>query len=249
MSSIQVPIAKRRGSHAAHLLALLAGATMLAGCVTTNQDVVVGPTPSDYRQRHPTVIKEEPRTVELFIGSKRGTLTPAQRADVFAFAQEWRREASGGVLIDLPAGTRQRTGRRRRHARSYTQSSPAPVCRRMASPCGPITRAIRSSSPRCASAIHGSLPRPAPAGYGPTIWARPMAASTWENREYWNLGCASQHNLAAMVENPHDLVQPRGETPIYAGRRTTVLGKYHRGESTAAINPDAGKGKISNVGQ
>ena len=52
-----------------------------------------------------------------------------------------------------------------------------------------------------------------------------------------------------MVENPHDLVQPRGETPIYAARRATVLGKYQRGESTAAINPDAGKGKISNVGQ
>ena len=49
MSSIQVPIAKRRGSHAAHLLALLAGATMLAGCVTTNQDVVVGPTPTRWR--------------------------------------------------------------------------------------------------------------------------------------------------------------------------------------------------------
>ena len=37
-----------------------------------------------------------------------------------------------------------------------------------------------------------------------------------ENRPYWNLGCASQRNLAAMVDNPADLVQPRGETPAYA---------------------------------
>ena len=70
-----------------------------------------------------------------------------------------------------------------------------------------------------------------------------------ENREFWNLGCASQRNLAAMVENPADLVQPRGETPSYTGRRTTVLDKYHRGEATATMYPDPDKGKISEIGK
>jgi len=59
----------------------------------------------------------------------------------------------------------------------------------------------------------------------------------FENRQYWNFGCAQQRNLAAMVENPADLVQPRSEVPPYNGRRTTVLDKYHRGESTATQNP------------
>jgi pilus assembly protein CpaD len=68
-----------------------------------------------------------------------------------------------------------------------------------------------------------------------------------ENRPYWNLGCASQRNLAAMVENPADLVQPRGDTPTYTGRRTTVLDRYHRGESSATVYPDADKGKISDI--
>jgi len=31
----------------------------------------------------------------------------------------------------------------------------------------------------------------------------------FENKPYWNLGCANQRNLAAMVDNPTDLVQPR----------------------------------------
>ena len=52
-----------------------------------------------------------------------------------------------------------------------------------------------------------------------------------------------------MVENPADLVQPRGEVPPYTGRRTTVLDKYHRGEGTATTYPDADKGKISDVGK
>ena len=35
----------------------------------------------------------------------------------------------------------------------------------------------------------------------------------FENREYYNFGCATQRNLAAMVDQPADLVQPRAETP------------------------------------
>ena len=70
-----------------------------------------------------------------------------------------------------------------------------------------------------------------------------------ENIQYWNLGCASQRNLAAMVDNKADLVQPRGEVPAYTGRRTTVLDKYHRGETTQTINPDKDQGKISDLGK
>jgi pilus assembly protein CpaD len=70
----------------------------------------------------------------------------------------------------------------------------------------------------------------------------------WENRQYYNFGCAQQRNLAAMVDNPTDLVQPRASIPSYTGRRTTVLDKYHRGESTATTYVDANKGKLSDLG-
>ena len=91
--------------------------------------------------------------------------------------------------------------------------------------------------------------RPARAGCGRRISARAPNRSYNENRPYWNLGCATQRNLAAMVDNPADLVQPRGETPAYTGRRTIVLDKYRRGESPATIYPDTDKGKISDVGK
>ena len=52
-----------------------------------------------------------------------------------------------------------------------------------------------------------------------------------------------------MVENPADLVQPRGETPAYTARRTIVLDKYRKGESTATVYPDENAGKISDVGK
>ena len=51
-----------------------------------------------------------------------------------------------------------------------------------------------------------------------------------ENRPSGTWG-ADQRNLAAMVNNPTDLVQPRGETPPYAPRRSVVLERYPKGES------------------
>jgi pilus assembly protein CpaD len=70
-----------------------------------------------------------------------------------------------------------------------------------------------------------------------------------ENVPYWNHGCANQRNLAAMVDNPADLVQPRGETPALSARRAIVLDKYRKGESTATQYPTGNQGKISEVGQ
>ncbi len=71
----------------------------------------------------------------------------------------------------------------------------------------------------------------------------------FENQPYWNLGCAIQRNLAAQVADPADLMQPRGETPAYAMRRTTVVEKYRQGQATATGYPAADTSKISNVGQ
>ena len=71
-----------------------------------------------------------------------------------------------------------------------------------------------------------------------------------ENHPYWNLGCASQHNLAAMVDNPADLVQPRGETPGYTGRRTVAIDKYRKGEDPSGkYNSQYDTSKIGAVGK
>ena len=51
-----------------------------------------------------------------------------------------------------------------------------------------------------------------------------------ENRPYHNFGCANQRNLAAMIDNPADLEQPRPETPAYTMRRNAAFEKYRKGE-------------------
>jgi pilus assembly protein CpaD len=69
--------------------------------------------------------------------------------------------------------------------------------------------------------------------------------ATRKNEAYENFGCAIAANLAAQVANPEDLIRPRDSSPIDAGRRDTVLGKYRRGEATSSAKDDQAKGTIS----
>jgi pilus assembly protein CpaD len=238
------------GSVAAHraarLLAIVGCSIMLAGCYT-NQEIAT-PAAFDYRLRHPIAIKEGPRTIELFIGINRGGLNGEQRADVISFANRWRREATGGILIDVPSGTRNEVAAANavHEVRSILSAAGVP-------PSAVDVRPYRPADPGKLGTVKLNYPtmiaEAGPCGLWPYDLGPTIDREHNENVDYWNLGCASQRNLAVMVENKADLVQPRGEVPPYTGRRTTVLDKYHRGETTQAINPDKDAGKISDLGK
>jgi pilus assembly protein CpaD len=70
-------------------------------------------------------------------------------------------------------------------------------------------------------------------------------SATRKNEVHENFGCATAANLAAQVANPEDLIRPRDSSPIDAGRRDTVLGKYRRGEVSSSARDDQAKGTIS----
>ena len=74
-----------------------------------------------------------------------------------------------------------------------------------------------------------------------------MNAKHFENQQYYNFGCATQRNLAAMVAEPADLVQPRAEGAAYNAKRTFGIDKWRKGDSPATTYPDANKGAISDV--
>lgn len=246
MPIIQRPADTRRRTAAARVLAIVGCAAMLAGCYTSQQ--VATPAAFDYRLRHPIAIKEGPRTLELFIGSNRGGLTGEQRADVLAFANRWRREATGGIVIDLPSGTRNEIAAANavHEVRAILSAAGVP-------PNAVGVRPYRPADPGRLATLKLDFPtliaEAGPCGLWPYDLGPTANREHNENVDYWNFGCASQRNFAAMVENKADLVQPRGEVPPYTGRRTTVLDKYHRGETTQAINPDKEQGKISEVGK
>lgn len=233
------------GRKAGGFAAVAVLAAMLAGCYTVRDPA--DPVPNDYRERHPITLQEGRRTVEIFVGSSRGGLTPPQRADVLAFAQVWKREATGGVVIDVPSGTPNG------HAAADSLHEIESILAAAGVPAqGIAVRPYRPANPARLATIRLTYPR-ITAEAGPCgLWPHdlgPADVTVWEsNKTHWNFGCATQRNLAAMVDNPADLVQPRGEVPADEGRRTVVLEKYRKGESTASTNPTAGAGKISDIG-
>jgi pilus assembly protein CpaD len=103
--------------------------------------------------------------------------------------------------------------------------------------------AIRLNYPKI-SAVAG------PCGLWPEDLGPSVHNKSWfENKSYYNFGCSNQRNLAAMVDNPSDLVQPRPETPAYWPRRNAAFEKYKRGTSSATTYSEADKAKLSDVGK
>lgn len=240
-------IARRRSiSVALRALALASIAPVLAGCYVPRE--TTGSIPNDYRKRHQIAIREGDRTVEVFVGTNRGSLMPHQRAEVVAFAHAWKREATGGIVIDLPSGTPNELAASQavREIRSLLNAGGVP-------PHGINVRPYQFKEAEKLPTIRLNYSKmvaeTGPCGLWPHDIGPSADPSYGENRPYWNLGCANQRNLAAMVAEPTDLVQPRAETGIYTQRRTTAIDRYRRGEGSATNYPNPDKGKLSDVGK
>jgi pilus assembly protein CpaD len=72
--------------------------------------------------------------------------------------------------------------------------------------------------------------------------ATPSACGVWEgmkDRDYRNMqspnfGCASQNNLAAMIGDPHDLIEPAAMTAPDSATRIRGVTKFRKGEITSS---------------
>lgn len=224
--------------------ALVGVSLSLGACTHTGStDDVTASIPLDYRQRHPIAIQEGDRSMVVFVGNGRGGLTAPQRTDVMAFGRDWLREGTGSIIAEVPSGTpnARAAGETVREIQSVLTAGGVPAR-------GVIVKPYHPTDPRTFAAIRLLYPK-VTAVAGPCgLWPEDIGPSIknkgyLENRQYWNFGCANQRNLAAMVENPSDLVQPRAETPPYTARRATTFETYRTTKPQATD-----KAQLSNVG-
>jgi pilus assembly protein CpaD len=244
MMTIQQPVDLLRSARLA--VALVALALTMGACTHTSEEVTAS-VPNDYRLRHPIVLQEDNRTIHVFVGNSRGGLSATQRADVAGLAETWLREGTGAIIAEVPTGTP--------NARTAADASREILALLAASgvpPRGVAVRNYHPEDPRLFATIRLTYPR-ITADAGPCgVWPNDLGSSIknkdyFENKPYYNLGCAYQRNMAAMVANPSDLVQPRPETPTYTQQRNIVFDKYRKGTSTATTDPQADKAKLSDV--
>jgi pilus assembly protein CpaD len=244
MMTTQQPVDLHRSVRAA--VVLVAISLTMGACTHTSEEVTAS-VPNDYRLRHPIVLQESNRTINVFVGSTRGGLSATQRADVMGLAETWLREGTGVIVAEVPTGTP--------NARAAADSSREILALLAAAGVPPRAVTVRNYHPEDArqfATIRLTFPR-ITAEAGPCgVWPDDLGSSIknkdyFENKPYYNLGCAYQRNMAAMVANPSDLVQPRPETPTYTAQRNSVFDKYRKGTSTATTDPQADKAKLSDV--
>jgi pilus assembly protein CpaD len=242
----KIPVDRK---HAFRMAGALVGLAVVLGACTHTDDQLTASIPDDYRLRHPIAIQEADQSVVIFVGHARGGLSATQRADVTGLAQSWLHEGTGAITADLPVDTPNARAAADSFREIHAMLAAAGVPAR-----GIVVHNYHPEDPRQMATIRLSYPKISAVAGPCGLWPEDLGPSIknkgyFDNKPYYNFGCAAQRNVAAMVDNPSDLVQPRPETAAYTARRTQSFEKYRKGLSTSTLYPEADKAKLSDSGK
>ena len=210
----------RRAGRTATLLALATLVAVASGCAN-RASTMTGSLPDDYRTRHPIVVGEQEKAIDIPIATGATKLTRGQSEVIAGFASGYSTSASGMFRVIVPYGSRNDaatsvTSRQIRKLlvhqgipakKIITQSYAAPDSAEGA-PIRLSYFAITASTTACGQ------------------WPEDLVVNTYANKNYYNFGCATQNNLAAQIADPNDLLGPRRATPADAVQRGNALERY-----------------------
>lgn len=236
---------RRKGRAGAGSAALFLGLTTLLGaCAGIPQANVIN-TPDESLtpfQRHPIIVGESMPKIELKTPANAFAITQADKDRVQRFGTGYLQAGTGTINIMTPTGT----------TNAASAIGAAAEISNALNDIGVDYRTIRvvpyrveqaASEPPVIVSFARLEARVEPCG----DFSLNLSAN-YNNEPSPNFGCAYQTNIAAMVANPKDLVQPRTEQSGDAGRRLTVLEKYRAGETTnSALRTEEETVKASDV--
>lgn len=207
----------------------LALALLTSACNTTSQEpLVTGSVPTDgFRSRHPIVVEQGEETFDVPVGSANEALPRHLVASIESFVREARDQGASGITMLVPSGSRNEAAayRATREIQAAIGRAGFPAHAVSLVPYGaegPNDAApIRLSYPRMVAHVQHRCGR----------WPD-QAVGQADNSDYWNFGCATQANIAAMVADPADLVSPAPIGKADATRRSAVIQAYRKGEKT-----------------
>lgn len=235
----------RRAKSTAALAAITTLAGLLGACRSERVVTTGSIYPMDYRARHPIVLTDNQRSLDVFVTGA-GHLDPRQAADVDAFVLEYRRYGRGVIVLDLPRGVSPAVG-------SGVERTAAAI-RRIAAeggvPAGQIVvENYAVANPTLAAPLRLSFQRmEAKVGSQCGTWPRDLGVSDPvvdnRNEPHWNLGCATQNNVAAQIADPIDLVRGRPEGRIDTVRRTGDIIKMRDGKDPSTQWNQDGKTSV-----
>jgi pilus assembly protein CpaD len=211
-------------------VAVSAIALALTGCKHTDDPTrVEGWTLVDASERHPILVSQQPTTHIVKVPPGANGLSGGQRAQLLDFADHYRATDNGAsrLVIQAPSGG----------ANEVSSMYAVSQIRALLTDQGFAENMISVE----AYDANGTREPPIRVSYLRFV-AEPPPCGNWStnlanepmNLPHPDLGCANQHNLAAMVANPADLLGPRSETARDSMRRDQVFTKYINGQPTGA---------------
>ena len=203
----------------------------LAGCGTTDRIVPVSTTADDYHVRHPLLITEGKTSIDVFPSMGQGHLDSHTAKQIYAFAQQYHDTGRGPVLVVLPRGghggdyhalvAQIRSTLSAGGARGSVEVTTYPV----ADP--GLAAPIRLSFAGIKARVGDQC------GQWPSDLGSGSSIDGWENKTYWNFGCATQQMIAAQTSDPRDLVTPRGEETTDTMIRSRDIESIRKGSDPA----------------
>ncbi|RYB07664.1 CpaD family pilus assembly protein [Lichenibacterium ramalinae] len=219
----------RRHAAAAALFAVLA--LPVAGCSHPDRAVATSAIPADYHERHPVALVNARQAIDIFLIGVGGQLDYRQKHDLEAFSADYRAHGEGLIQVLVPRGP----------GNAHAADATLTAVRRGLAASG-VTGDIEVGSyvttdAKLASVLRVSFVKlqaraASRCGDWPSDLASGSSTDGWENRTYYNLGCATQQTLAAQMDDPRDLVRPRAEDPSDVVMRTRAI-KDLRGDQTS----------------
>lgn len=195
----------------------------------------------DYRVNHPITIGEQVETLDVPVSVDSLHLTAATRANIAFFAQNFLRSNTAIVAVVAPSGSPNQV------AAAGIAVEVEDTLRRNGVGRDAISyRVYKAGADERIAPVRLAFNRIAAttAPCGP--WTDDVTNNS-ANHHYSSFGCATQQNLAAMVESPLDLLYPRGLSPADAARRADVLQKYRSGSSFSSSTNEQG-GSTTSIG-
>lgn len=201
---------------------LLAG--LAAGCAQQQGGVLgLGPnfsTSADYRDVYPISIDIAPFLIEIEAADR---LSEIDMARVDAFAREFRAAGEGEITVAYPNDA---------DADDIVHEIVARLRREGVAEDLIVTGAYSTAVDGDRGVVVSYYAADAEAPECPELWGDSMIRA--DNEHSGRMGCWAQRNLATMVVQPRDLLEPRPTTPALADRRADVLEAYAEGQATAA---------------
>jgi pilus assembly protein CpaD len=198
----------------------LAAVLMAGSCAAPTQDATH--TMEDGAVNHPISVDPAYQSIKLFYSPADAGISPADQARFDNFVGDYQQHGNGSIAVSAPAGINSQAmigffaqrindmGVPKNHILVASHDAPD----------GDMRVEINYVSYQAHTEKCGD-------------WSENLAYSA-DNLTPKNFGCAVQHNIAAQVADPRDLLGPRPMDNASASRRAIVVDNYEQGKITSA---------------